>query len=137
VEFTLKNDLAELDRVTQRVNEFGTRQRLGPQLLHDLDLALEEILANIISHGYTDICEHEIRVRLSVHSGEVRIDVEDDGQPFNPLDAPAPDTAKPLAERPVGGLGIHLVRQLMDGLEYKRQGDRNLLTMKKTTMREL
>jgi anti-sigma regulatory factor (Ser/Thr protein kinase) len=133
VEFTIKNDLAELDRVSQRMNEFVTRQRLGPQLLHDLDLVLEEVLANIISYGYADGREHEIRVRLSVHSGEVRIDVEDDGQPFNPLDAPAPDTTKPMAERPVGGLGIHLVRQLMDGLEYKRQGDWNHLTMKKTT----
>jgi serine/threonine-protein kinase RsbW len=133
VEFTLRNDLSELDRVSQRVNEFGAHQRLGPQVLHDLDLALEEVLANIISYGYTDVREHEIRVSLSVHSGQVRVDVEDDGQPFNPLEAPAPDTAKPVNERSVGGLGIHLVRQLMDGLEYKRAGDRNLLTMKKTT----
>jgi serine/threonine-protein kinase RsbW len=136
VEFTLKNDLAELDRVSQRLNEFGAHQRLGPQVLRDLDLALEEILANIISYGYTDIREHEIRVSLSMHPGEVRVDVEDDGQPFNPLEAPAPDMAKPVAEMPIGGLGIHLVRQLMDGLEYRRQGDRNLLTMKKTTTPE-
>jgi anti-sigma regulatory factor (Ser/Thr protein kinase) len=59
--------------------------------------------------------------------------VEDDGQPFSLLEAPEPDTTKPLEKRTVGGLGILLVRQLMDGLDYKRQGDRNLLSIKKMT----
>ena len=62
---------------------------------------------------------------------EVRVDVEDDGQPFNPLAAPEADTTKPLEERTIGGLGIHLVRKLMDGLEYQRQEGKNLLLMKK------
>jgi serine/threonine-protein kinase RsbW len=97
------------------------------------ELALEEILANIISYGYADDREHEITVSLDAQPGEVRVDVEDDGRPFNPLESPEPYTGDSLEDRPVGGLGIHLVRALMDGLEYRRQGDRNLLTMKKTT----
>jgi serine/threonine-protein kinase RsbW len=133
LEITLKNDVSELDKVSRRLKEFGAQQRLGPQALRDLDLALEEVLTNIIAHGYADNREHEITVSLEVRPGEVRVDVEDDGQPFNPLDAPVPDTTQPLDERPVGGLGIHLVRALMDGLEYRRQGDRNCLTMRKTT----
>jgi anti-sigma regulatory factor (Ser/Thr protein kinase) len=133
LEITLKNDLAELARVSQRLNEFGAHQRLGAQVLHDLNLALEEILANIISYGYADSREHEITVSLDAQPGEVRVDVEDDGRPFNPLESPEPYSGDSLDDRPVGGLGIHLVRALMDGLEYRRQGDRNLLTMKKTT----
>jgi anti-sigma regulatory factor (Ser/Thr protein kinase) len=129
----LRSDVAELDRVSRRLTEFGAQHRVDPPVLRDLNLALEEILANIIAYGYADDREHEIRVRLSAGEGEVRVDVEDDGRPFNPLDAPEPDTSAPLAERPVGGLGIHLVRNLMDGLEYRRQGDRNLLTMRKAT----
>ena len=65
-------------------------------------------------------------MRLSVESGEIRVNVEDDGKPFNPLDAPEADTAKPLEERTVGGLGVHLVRKLMDGLEYQRRDGKNL-----------
>ena len=103
--------------------------------MHDLNLALEEILTNIISYGYTDNREHEIKVRLSVQPGEVKAEVEDDGQPFNPLAAPEADTTQSLEERTIGGLGIHLVRKLMDGLEYKRQGDRNLLTIRKKTQK--
>ena len=134
VEIKLRNKLSELARFNQTLTEFGRRHSLAPKIMHDLNLALEEILTNIISYGYTDNREeHEIKVGLSVQPGEVRVDVEDDGQPFNLLEAPEPDTTKPLEERTVGGLGILLVRQLMDGLDYKRQGDRNLLSIKKMT----
>jgi sigma-B regulation protein RsbU (phosphoserine phosphatase) len=133
VEIKLTNKLSELDRVNQTLTEFGRRHGLAANVVHDLNLALEEILANIISYGYTDDREHEIRVNLSMQPGELSVEVEDDGQPFNPLEAPEPDTTKPLEERTIGGLGIHLVRKLMDGLEYNREDDRNLLTIKKKT----
>ena len=133
LEIKLNNKVSELERFNQTLTEFGQRHGLAPKVVHDLNLALEEILTNIISYGYTDNREHEIKVRLSVQPGEVKAEVEDDGQPFNPLEAPEPDTAKSLEERTIGGLGIHLVRKLMDDLEYKRQGERNLLTMKKKT----
>lgn len=132
VEIQLKNQLSELKLLNQILTQFSRQHGLPDNLMHDLNLALEEILANIISHGYNDNREHEIRVRLSLSPGEVRAEVEDDGQPFNPLDAQAPDTAKLLEERVVGGLGIHIVRKLTDGLEYKRQGERNFLTIKIT-----
>ncbi|HSE87328.1 MAG TPA: SpoIIE family protein phosphatase, partial [Candidatus Binatia bacterium] len=131
VEIKLSNKLSELDRVNQILAEFARRHGLAPHVGHDLNLALEEILTNIISYGYTDNREHEIKVRLSAQPGEVSVEIEDDGQPFNPLEAPEPDTTKPLEERTIGGLGIHLVRKLMDGLEYQRQQGKNLLVMKK------
>ena len=133
LEIKLNNKISELERFNETLAEFGRRHGLAPRVVHDLNLALEEILTNIIFYGYTDNREHEIKVRLSVQPGEVQAEVEDDGQPFNPLEAPEPDTTKPLEERAVGGLGILLVRKLMDDLEYKRQGDGNLLTIKKKT----
>jgi sigma-B regulation protein RsbU (phosphoserine phosphatase) len=133
LEIKLNNKVSELERFSRALTEFSRRHGLTPKVLHDLNLALEEILTNIISYGYTDNREHEIKVRLSVQPGEVKAEVEDDGQPFNPLEAPEPDTAQSLQERTIGGLGIHLVRKLMDSLEHKRQGDRNLLSMKKKT----
>jgi anti-sigma regulatory factor (Ser/Thr protein kinase) len=131
VEIELNSKLSELDRFNQVLTEFGRQQSLATKVMHDLKLAMEEILTNIISHGYMDEGEHKIRVNLSVEPGAVSIYVEDDGLPFNPLEAPEVDTTKPLEERTVGGLGIHLVRKLMDGMEYRRAKERNMLTMKK------
>jgi len=131
VEIKLRNQVSELDRLNQALTEFGRHQSLAPKVVHDLNLVLEEILTNIISYGYTDNREHEISVNLSLEPGEVRVDVEDDGQPFNPLEAPEADTTRPLEERTIGGLGIHLVRKLMDRIEYRRQEGKNRLVMKK------
>jgi len=131
LEIKLKSKPSEFESFNQTLTEFGQHHGLAAKVVHDLNLALEKIFTNIISYGYTDNREHEIRVRLSIRPGEVRAEVEDDGQPFNPLEAPEPDTTKPLAERTIGGLGIHLVRRLMDGLEYQRHEGKNLLVMKK------
>ncbi len=131
VEIQLHNKLSELASANQTVTEFGQQHGLPDSVLHDFNLALGEILTNIISYGYTDSGEHEITVRLSIEPGAMRVDVEDDGKPFNPLEAPEVDTTSRLEERAVGGLGVHLVRKLTDGLEYRRHEGKNLLVMKK------
>ena len=131
----LRNDLAELQRLNQLVTDFAEHHGLPSELVFRLTLVLEEIITNVISYGYEDEMEHEISVRLSWEDPDLKIEVEDDGRPFNPLEAPPPDMVKPLAERPVGGLGIHLVREMMDKLEYRRENDKNLLVLK-TRVRE-
>ena len=131
----LRNDLAELQRLNQLVTEFAEHHGLPSELVFRVTLVLEEIITNVISYGYEDEMEHEISVRLSWEDPDMKIEVEDDSRPFNPLEAPPPDMVKPLAERPVGGLGIHLVREMMDKLEYRRENDKNLLVLK-TRVRE-
>lgn len=131
----LRNDLAELQWLNQLVSDFAEHHGLPSELVFRLTLVLEEIITNVISYGYEDAMEHEISVRLSWEDPDMKIEVEDDGRPFNPLEAPPPDMVKPLAERPVGGLGIHLVREMMDKLEYRRENDKNLLVLK-TRVRE-
>ncbi len=127
----LKSDLSELGKLAQIVAEFGQRHHLSSHALFHTNLALEEILTNVISYAYDDSKEHQVIVCLRVEQGELTVEVEDDGRPFNPLEAPEPDIQKPLEERPLGGLGIHLVRNLMDRLEYRRQDGRNRLIMMK------
>jgi serine/threonine-protein kinase RsbW len=127
----LKNDLTELGRINEIIGEFCSYNKLPPDTVFALSLSLEEILTNIITYGYDDNDEHAILVRLNLHQGQVYIEVEDDGKPFNPIEAEEPDIHKPLEERPIGGLGIHLVKNHMDSLKYNRKEERNLLTMKK------
>jgi serine/threonine-protein kinase RsbW len=97
---------------------------------HNVKVVLDEILTNIISYAYADAGEHSIVTRFSLEQGQLTVQVEDDGRPFNPLNAPEPDTKQLLEERPIGGLGIYLVRKLIDELEYRRQNERNILVMR-------
>jgi serine/threonine-protein kinase RsbW len=131
ISITLKNQLSEIERLSHILDEFGRVHDLPIRDLRTINLALDEILTNVISYGYDDPHEHQITVRLSLVHGELTAEVEDDGCPFNPLEFPAVNTEKPVAERSIGGLGIHLVRKLMDKLEYKRQRTGNLLVMRK------
>jgi serine/threonine-protein kinase RsbW len=131
----LKNDLAELCRLFQAVEDLGTESQLPKRLIFDLKLALDEVFTNIVSYGYEDDAEHEIAVRISMEAGEVCVHVEDDARPFNPLDYPHPNVSAPLTERQVGGLGIHLVRHLMDEVDYKRENGKNILQLRKSALR--
>jgi anti-sigma regulatory factor (Ser/Thr protein kinase) len=96
-----------------------------------LHVALEEHLANVISHGYAPGETGRIVVRFGLEASFLRIEVEDDGRPFNLKEAPEVDTSLPLDEKPMGGLGIHMIRKSVDELDYQRVGGRNVVVMRK------
>jgi anti-sigma regulatory factor (Ser/Thr protein kinase) len=126
------NRRTEIERVVELAERFGEEHQLPAEVVMSIHLVLDEVVANIISHGYDDTAEHQIHVTLALDESVLTIRVEDDGRAFDPLAAPPPDLDLPLEERPVGGLGIHIVRSVMDAVEYQRDGDRNVLIMKKT-----
>jgi sigma-B regulation protein RsbU (phosphoserine phosphatase) len=126
----LKNNLREIERLARIADDFERRHQLSAETSHNVKVALDEILTNIISYAYDDTREHIIVIRLSLDQEKLTVEVEDDGRPFNPLNVPEPDTKELLEERPIGGLGIYLVRKLIDELEYRRQNDRNILIMR-------
>ncbi|MFC3226358.1 ATP-binding protein [Marinibaculum pumilum] len=95
-------------------------------------LALDELVTNVMHHGGTGAQPvAEIEVSLDLAGDRVVAVIRDAGHPFNPLTLPEPDVEAPLEARPIGGLGIHLARQLMDVIRYRRDGDRNCLTLVK------
>ena len=130
-EFRLRNQLPELRRLGDMVQTFAQSNQLPPPVVQALDLSLAEWVTNVISHAHQDAAEHWIDVRLSVANGAVRVEVRDDGLEFNPLLHPPADTTTPLEERNIGGLGILMMRKLMDSVEYRREGTRNVVTMTK------
>ena len=132
IHLALKNDLSEIERLAQSMTAFGAQHHLAIETVHDVNLALEEVVANIILYGYEDEREHQITVDIYVQKKSLTLEICDDARPFNPLENPDPDDLdKPLEEREIGGLGIYLTRTLMDELEYKREQGKNLLWMKK------
>src|SRR5689334_17186847 len=97
----------------------------------DLNLALEELFMNVVRHGGCDQSPAAVRVRLELADGAVDVEFADRGAPFDPANAPEPDLDAPLDQRLPGGLGIHLVRQVMRDLRYDRTGDWNRLRMRR------
>jgi anti-sigma regulatory factor (Ser/Thr protein kinase) len=97
-----------------------------------LALALEEAVANLINHAFADQpAPHRIAIELTIEPDRVSALVIDNGRPFDPTAAPEPDRSSPLETRDVGGLGIHLIRQTMDRVDYRRTGDENRLRLEK------
>lgn len=105
---------------------------LAPGATWPFQVALDEVLSNIVKYARTPAggpVQVELRMRLA--AGSLEIVVVDDALSFNPLEARPPDTAQPVATREVGGLGLVLVRKLMDAVEYERTGDRNRLLFRR------
>jgi sigma-B regulation protein RsbU (phosphoserine phosphatase) len=131
LEITLANRSEELPRLASEVERFAQNHRIRQADAHALSLALDEVVTNTISYGYGDREAHEILVRVTLANGRLSAEVEDDGRPFNPLTAPPPDLTSTVEERPVGGLGVHLVRSLMEHVDYRRESGKNHLIMSK------
>jgi sigma-B regulation protein RsbU (phosphoserine phosphatase) len=131
LELTLANRSSELQRLASEIEQFAQNHRIPDADVHALSLALDEVITNTISYGYDDQGAHQIRVRLTLAHGRLSAEVEDDGRPFDPLTAPQPDLTSAVEDRPVGGLGIHLVRSLMEQVDYRRESGKNHLIMSK------
>jgi serine/threonine-protein kinase RsbW len=135
VKLRLKNNLNELSRLTGRVSEYLQQFELAPDAQADVTLILEELFINIVRHAYIDVGDHYVAIEVNISGSEVAMMVEDTGVPFNPLDVPAPDTTLPVADRQVGGLGIHIVRALTDSFTYERREGLNRVLMTKRVPR--
>lgn len=129
VSIELKNDLAELVRLTEAIEGCGGRGGLSAMAISKVNLALEEIVTNIIAYGWDGHGDHRIKVDLKLTDHRLTARIEDDGRPFNPLLTLDPDVTLPLDARPVGGLGLMLVKKLMSQVSYARVQDRNVLEM--------
>ena len=125
IEIGLKNQLPEIHRLAGVVDGFFSENGLPDRVSHNFNLAFDEIITNIVSYGYEDGGEHRIDVRLSFENGLIEAEVVDDAKAFDPLNAPDPDITAELDDRPIGGLGVFFVKQLMDEVRYKRENDRN------------
>ncbi|SIT65649.1 serine/threonine-protein kinase RsbW/sigma-B regulation protein RsbU (phosphoserine phosphatase) [Ectothiorhodosinus mongolicus] len=132
-EFTLSNDIAELPGLAESIETFGEQGGLSPKVVYALNLVLDEWLTNLISYAYESDTRHEIHVLLHMGDEEVVLEVKDDGEPFNPLtQAPEAPTTGTVEDRPIGGLGLHLLKSLMDEVNYESIEGWNTLRLTKS-----
>ena len=127
----VENSDTGLTRLLDSVRQFADRHRLPDRIQHDIRLVLDEVVANVVRYGYVDRQPHQIVVDVALGPGVLTVEVTDDGRPFDPLQRAQPRTDQTIAERPIGGLGIHIVKQLMDDVEYSRRDGLNHLILRK------
>jgi serine/threonine-protein kinase RsbW len=124
------SELRELSRVSAWVQDWAQRQRLPSRVAQQLDLCSAEAVTNIVAHGGGDEAAHgSIFLRLGWQGDEVALEVEDEGCPFDPLQAPEPAHAGSLEDARIGGWGIPIVRRFSNGMHYRREDGRNCLTL--------
>lgn len=129
--FRLRNHIDELETLRENLEAFGETAGITRRCLFRLNLALDELFTNVVTCGYEDRNIHFVDVELRADEKELTITIIDDGVPFNPLPTEPPDTGCAVEKRKVGGLGIHLVKQLMDALNYRREKGQNIVTLTK------
>ena len=131
-EFSIRiaNDLGEIAGVSRVIHAFLKPHAVPEETEHAVGVAFEEMLSNTIKYGYEDDARHDIELSVSVEAEHILLRIEDDAHAFDPLDAAAPDMDAPFEERPVGGLGIVLVRGLSESMEYERVDGKNVLRIR-------
>ncbi|MCB2205995.1 ATP-binding protein [bacterium] len=131
IALTIRNNLPSIEEVKSAVADFAAAHGIPVALRDNLRVVLDELINNIIRHAYTDSDEHQIDVEVALRNRQLTATLRDDGIPFDPFTYQVPDTDLPLEQREVGGLGIHLVRQMMDAVSYTRSDSRNIVTVLK------
>jgi serine/threonine-protein kinase RsbW len=134
IELTIRNELASISVVRDALDRFGAEHGIPGAILIDLQVVLDEIISNVIKYAWPEGGAHELLVSLTAGDGAIEVEVVDDGRPYDPRDATPPERARPGSSPAPGGVGIHLVRQLVDGVEYERVGKHNRTRLIKRCM---
>lgn len=134
---TIQNAISEISVLHERVESLGTEYDLSEEIISDLKLVMEEAVSNIIFYGFKDGTVHEIIIKLEFSNKFITICLEDQGQPFNPLDYEGKKAGAPLEEYDQGGMGLIIIKELMDEVQYEYQKGKNTLLMIKRITSEL
>ena len=130
----VRNQLSEVGRVNQVLRDLWASHGLPPDFEDPVTLCIEEVLSNVIRHGCQPGRDYDIKVRYRLvdeHPGGIELEVSDNATPFDPLTLPPPNLDLPIEQRKPGGLGVFLVRQLMDDVRYEYRDGRNHLRFRK------
>ena len=129
--FELNSNLSELKALNQHLIDFGRDIGLSETSIPEINICLDELFTNIVSYGFKDDQEHKIKFTMKVDDNILTVSIEDDGEPFNPLEKKAVELPEDVTSAKIGGLGIHITRELMDNICYERKRGKNKLTITK------
>ena len=125
----LHNDIAQIPQLAGFMEKIEREKNLDQSLTMSLNLALEEAVTNVILYAYPEGADGLVDIEAILSRDRLKFIISDSGKPFDPTSAPEADINASVEQRPIGGLGIHLVRSIMDSVEYVRENEKNILTM--------
>jgi sigma-B regulation protein RsbU (phosphoserine phosphatase) len=125
----IRPELQEIERLNREISEFATANDLPASLVGKLNIAMDDLVNNIISYGLDSESGQDIRVKCLIAGNRFLVEVTDGGKPFNPFENLSVDTTSSLDDREMGGLGRLLVSELMDEVDYERRRDRNVVSL--------
>lgn len=125
--FKLKNRLADLDKINGTLEDLSRQLGFSKRCKCETNLVLEELFTNIINYAYRDGGDHEVLLRIRIEADQLYIEIEDDGIPFNPMNAEPPGLDAEVDDREVGGLGVFFARKFADQISYERAGEKNIV----------
>lgn len=129
-QFEIENQLAEISRIAVLLDAFAVYWRWPDKFKHDVNLAVEEVVSNIIMYAYTDESGHHIKLHFEQDDEQLRITIKDDGKHYDWLqNNKKVDIHASVEEREIGGLGIHLLKNIMDEVNYRREENMNVVTL--------
>lgn len=131
----IKNDIKEIPLLNKSVKDFCSEMGINQEYIAEIVLAVEETVVNIINYGFPEKESSEIVVDLEIEGNDLKIVIEDSGLEFDPTEMKDFTIEDSLEEREIGGLGIYLVKNLMDYMEYHRKDDKNILILKKLNIK--
>lgn len=130
-ELVISNEVSQVPRLSEALARIAAQHGLASRPLVELQVALDEMVSNVIKYAWPEGGGHEITVRFTVGIGQVEIEIVDDGQEFDPLGAAAPQQVQAGVKPTPGGRGIHMLRQIVEQIEYTRADGRNRLKLTK------
>lgn len=131
MKLTLNNDIEQVPQLSEFIETVCEENSIDMETTMSLNLALEEAVVNVMNYAYPEGTTGNVTIEIVKGSQYLDFIISDNGKPFDPTAKEKPDTSLSVEERPIGGLGIHIIRQIMDSVHYERKSDQNILTLRK------
>ncbi len=130
IRLIVPGEFARVEDLNTSVEAVLNRHGIRQAVRDDVRLIIEELASNALDYGGVDSSQspqHELSVNITIDGELLKLEFRDTGSPFDPLDAPDPDLEADIIDRPIGGLGVYLIRQMAQAISYERSGDYNIL----------
>ena len=129
---TLPNDINTIPQLSEFIDTLCEELEIDMATVMSLNLAMEEAVVNVMDYAYPEGTTGEVSIEAIADDTQLHFVISDSGKPFDPTAKADVDTTLSAEERPIGGLGIHLIRQIMDNVSYERKDEKNFLKLSKT-----